>query len=118
LLAVLFLALLTILTIDGRAYERWKSANVLRTQHHAWIKEGAPWPPPNPTNYVRASWGTSYLYNASHIVDGERCQGLYAFRAHDWPHHYAITTNGVVLVLGEKNGIRLLRFTKEKAAAW
>jgi hypothetical protein len=116
--AVLLLALLTILSIDGRAYERWKSAQVLRTLHLGWIKDGTPFPPPNPTNYGWASWGTSYVYNVSHNINGTNYQGLFAFDDYHRPHHYAIATNGVIIVREEKDGLRLLRMSKDKAAAW
>ena len=117
-LAVLFVGLVVVLEIDGSAYERWKSANILRNQHRGWVQAKSPLPPPDPTNYAWASWGTSYVYSASHTVEGQTYQGLFAFRAYDWPHYYAIATNGVVLDLGDKKGVRLLRFTKGKAAAW
>lgn len=118
ILALLFIGLLIFLGIDGRAYERWKSAHVLIDSYHGWTRDGAPWPPPHPTNYVWASWGTSYVYTASQNIDGQIYHGLFAFRAYNWPHHYAISTNGVVIDLGDKNGVRLLRFTKGRAAAW
>lgn len=117
-LVVLFVGMVVVLEIDGSAYERFKCASVLRNQHREWVKAGSPLPPPNPTNYVWAGWGTSYIYSASLTVEGQTYQGLYAFRAYDWPHYYAITTNGVVLDLGDKKGVRLLRFRKGKAAAW
>jgi hypothetical protein len=113
-----FVGFVALLHIDGQAYDRWRSASFLQNQHRSWSKDGAPWPPPNPTNYGWTSSGTSFVYTASHVIDGKIYYSLFAFRAYDSRHHYAITTNGVVLDLGDKKGVRLLQFTKGKAAAW
>ena len=86
IIAVIFVALLTILTIDGRAYERWKCASVLRDMHRSWVRKGSPMPPPNPINYIRVSRGTSYVHTVTHTIEGQPYGGLFAFRAsyYDW----------------------------------
>jgi hypothetical protein len=112
-----FAALVILLEIDGRAHERRKTAAHLRTLYRAWLVDDAPLPV-EPLKYGKANWGTGYVYSATHVIGGTNHYGLFAFRYYDRPIHYAITTNGVVLDLGHKKGVCLVRFGSARGAGW
>jgi hypothetical protein len=118
IVVVLFIALLAVLGIDGRLYERWRSAMVLRGAYKVWIRDGSPQPVPAPIKYGYASWGTSRVDSVSFVIDGHTYQGLYEFRDYTRPDHLAVTTNGVFLVLRDDGSARLLWIHKTRAAAW
>ncbi len=114
----LFAILLLVLGVDGRLFERWKSAMVLRNLHRSWERDGAPQPFPDPSKYGYASWGTSYVDSASYVIKGGVYHGLYGFRDYTRPDHLTITTNGVLIVFGKSGTPRLLWMAKKGAGAW
>jgi len=116
--AIAFAVLLTILGIDGAMYDRWRSANWLQNLHRAWLQDGAPLPA-DPNKYGHRSSGTTYVYTASHLISGTNYFCLFAFKGeHVPPNHFAVTTNGLVLVLDDPARVRLLHFSKRGAGAW
>ena len=115
---IVFAVLLTILEIDGRRYDRWRSANWLQNLHRGWVREGAPLPA-DPDNYGQRNDGTTYVYTASHEISGSNYYGLFAFKGeHISPNHFVVATNGAILVLDDPAGVRLLHFTKKGGGAW
>jgi len=116
--AVLFIVLLTVLAVDGRLYERWSDATHLRILYKSWVLDGSPFPIPDPQKYGYSSDGTSYVYIASQVIDGQRYQGLFAYRKYTQPTVFAITTNGVCLVLRDDGSARLMWIHKTRGAAW
>jgi hypothetical protein len=118
LVAGLSVALLVVLSVDGRLYERWKCMMVLRNDYSAWVRDGSPYPIPDPTKYGQPNWGTTYVDSVSYMIDGIHYRGLYAIRDYTRPDHLAVTTNGVFLVLRDDGSARLLWIHKTRGAAW
>lgn len=117
-LAAAFVAVLAVLTVDGRAYERWSSGQWLKSLHKSWVMAGCP-TPADPASYGYRNTGTTYVYTAAHVVHGSNYYGLFAFKApHTQPAHFAVATNGAVLVLDDPKGVRLLKFKAGRGAAW
>ena len=116
--AVGFALWFTVLGIDGTRYDRWRSAHWLQDLHRGWLKDGAPLPA-DPNNYGHTSVGTTYVYTAAHMISGTNYYGLFAFKGvHIQPNHFAVATNGAILVLDDPAGVRLLHFSKRGAGAW
>jgi hypothetical protein len=118
ILVGLFVGLLTVLTVDGTLYERWKDATHLRNLYRGWVLDGSPYPIPEPKKYGYSSAGTGYVYTASLVIDGQTYRGLFAYREYSQPTVFAITTNGVCLVLREDGSARLMWIHKTRGAAW
>lgn len=114
----LLTALLVVLEIDGRLHERWKHATNLCMLHKSWILDGSPQPIPDPRRYGSSDSGTAYVYTASQVMDGQTYGGLFAFHPYGQPNVFAITTNGVCLVLQKDGGARRMRIHKTRGAAW
>jgi hypothetical protein len=62
--------------------------------------------------------GTSYVYSASQVIDGQTYHGLFAYREYAQPTVFAITTNGICLVLRDDGSARLMWIHKTRGAAW
>lgn len=114
----LFTGLLTVLSIDGALYERWNDATHLRNLYKGWVLDGSPYPVPEPQKYGYSSAGTSFVYTASYVIGGQTFRCLFAYREYTHPTVFAITTNGVVLVLREHGSARLMWIHKARGAAW
>jgi len=113
-----FAVFLTVLPIDGTRYDRWRSANWLQNLHRAWLRDGGRLPA-DPNNYGHRGAGTTYVYTAVHTISGTNYYGLFAFTGeHIPPNHFAVATNGAILVLDDPNGVRLVHFSKRGAGAW
>ncbi len=118
LLLVGIIALFAVLIIDGEAYDRWKNANELRIIYQSWLKDGSP-EPPDVAKYFRPSASsTSFVYTASHVINGRSYQGLFAYRSVPRFGTYVITRSGEVVVVESSGSVRLLRIHKTRAAAW
>jgi hypothetical protein len=118
--ALLVIALVTILAIDGDAHDRWRTANNLRAVWKTWTLEGSPWPPDPVKCGERFSSrsSTTYVYTASLVVDGLTNQCLAASAWSERFGTYIVCTNGVVLVQLGSRPLRQLKISKTKAAAW
>ena len=115
---VLFVGLLVVLSVDGRLYERWRDATHLRNLYRSWVREGSPYPIPDPQKYGYSNSGTSYVYSASQVIDGQTYHGLVAYRTYAQPTLFAITTNGICFVLRDDGCARLMWIHKTRGAAW
>jgi hypothetical protein len=114
----LLVALFAVLTVDGTLYERWRVATHLRGLYKGWVLDGSPYPVPEPLKYGSSSAGTAYVYTVSQFIDGRTCQGLFAYRDYARPTVFAITTNGICLVLRDDGSARLMWIHKTRGAAW
>ncbi len=121
ILAGLLLALLAfvaVLAIDSYAYDNWRSAQELRITYQAWLRDSSP-EPPQVQKYLGTSRGsTTYVYTASHVIDGRTYQGLFAYRSYPRPGTFVITRGGEVFVISDSGRVRLLRIHETSAAAW
>jgi hypothetical protein len=118
--AVAFVVLARILGIEETRYHRWSNANWLQNLHRGWLRAGAPLPA-DPNNYGSINIGTTYVYTASHVIGGSNYYGLFAYEGEEHfppPNHFAVATNGAILVLDDPAGVRLLHFSKRGAGAW
>jgi len=120
-LVVLLIGVVTLfaaLIIDGEAYDRWRSANQLRIIYQSWLKDGSPETPDLAKYFRPSASSTSFVYTASHVIDGRSYQGLFAYRSVPRFGTYVITRSGEILVVEDSGSARLLRIHKTRAAAW
>lgn len=117
-LALAFLAFCAGIIIDGELYDQWRPAHHLQMVSAAWVRDGCP-EPPQVERYVGASSSsTTFVYTASHVINGRSYQGLCGCRFSPRLGTYAITRNGEVFVVDESGRARVLRVHKTRAAAW
>lgn len=113
-----FVVFSAVIVIDGEGYDRWKNARELRYVREAWLRDGSP-EPPDVSRYASSSvWSTTFVYTASHVVDGQVYTGLFAHRSYPRFGTWVITRTGEIIVVEDGGGARLARIHKTKAAAW
>ena len=116
--ALVLIAFFVVVIVDGEAYDRWRHANHLRMLQQAWLRDGSP-EPPQVEKYVGPSASsTSFVYTASHVIDGRTYQGLFAHRSIPRFGTFVITRSGEVIVVEDSGQARLLRIHKTRGAAW
>ncbi|HMO64745.1 MAG TPA: hypothetical protein PKC18_16880 [Lacipirellulaceae bacterium] len=117
-LVLVVVAFLAVLIVDGEAYDRWRHANHLRMLQQAWVRDGSP-EPPQVERYVGPSASsTSFVYTASHVINGRTYQGLFAHCSIPRFGTFVITRSGEVIVVEDSGEARLLRIHKTRGAAW
>jgi hypothetical protein len=104
--------------IDGEAYDRWNLARHLRDVHRAWIHDGSPEHPDVSRYAGPPSWGTTFVYTTSHVINGRSYTGLFAHRSYPRFGTYAITRSGTIVVIDDDGDARFLRIHKTRAGAW
>lgn len=118
LLVVGFIVFFAIIVIDGEGYDRWRNVRELRYARDAWVRDGSP-EPPDLSRYTRSSASsTTFVYTASHVVDGQTYTGLFAHRSYPRFGTWVITRTGDIIVVDEAGRARLARVHRSRAAAW
>ena len=115
---VAFLVFFAVIVIDGEGYDRWRHVRHLRYMRDAWVRDGSP-EPPDVARYVGPSLSsTTFVYTASHVIDGQTYTGLFAHRSYPRFGTFVITRTGEVIVVDDGGRARLARIHKTRAAAW
>jgi hypothetical protein len=118
LLSLVFGAFFAVIIIDGEAYDRWRPAHHLRMVYGAWLRDGSPEPPRADRYVLGSASSTTFVYTASHVIDGQPYRGLFGYRSTPRLGTYVITRNGEIMVIDDSGRARLLKIHKTKAAAW
>ena len=119
LIAAVLIGLVIILGIDGNAYDRWNHANHLLIIHRAWLQDGSP-EMPEVLRYTGPSRSrTTFVYTASHMVEGRPLEGLFGHRSSNlrWGT-WIISRDGEVFVVDDSGRPRLVEVDKGRATAW
>jgi len=115
---VAFVIFFAVIVIDGEAYDRWRHVHHLRITRDAWVRDGSP-EPPDIARYVGSSLSsTTFVYTASHVIDGQTYNGLFAHRSIARFGTFVITRTGEVIVVDDAGRARLVRIHKTRAGAW
>jgi hypothetical protein len=61
---------------------------------------------------------TTFVYTASHVIDGHTYTGLFAHRSYPRFGTWVITRTGEIIVVDDGGHARLARIHKTRAAAW
>lgn len=113
-----FLVFFAVIVIDGEGYDRWRNVRELRYLRDAWVRDGSP-EAPDAARYVgRSTSHTSFVYTASHVIDGQTYTGLFAHRSYPRFGTWVITRTGEIIVVDDGGHARLARVHKTRAAAW
>ena len=116
---VAFVIFFAVIVIDGECYDTWRHVHHLRYMRDAWIRDGSP-EPPEVSRYIGASRSsTTFVYTASHVIDGQSYPGLFAHRSiPPFRGTFVITRTGEVILLDARGQTRRVWIHKTKAAAW
>ena len=115
---VAFVVIFAVIVIDGEGYDRWRNVRELRYLRAGWVRDGSPEPPDASKYAGHSSSSTSFVYTASHVIDGQTYTGLFAHRSYPRFGTWVITRTAEIIVVDDGGNARLARVHETRAAAW